>query len=145
MRRVLPQCTPIYLRTPFAGGAPSFLGETRHTRGPCGRAAQAPYFVLHRNRFALHLQVALQNGGLLPRLFTLAFPRYVFCGTVYPETFAVSSPFFKTDSRSAVSGLSSRGKIPEADVRLRLLRIFVHIFFNASFLWINLILQYLCV
>ena len=50
------------------------------------------------------------RGGLLPRLFTLAFPRYVFCGTVYPETFAVSSPFFTTDSRSAVSGLSSRSK-----------------------------------
>ena len=142
MRRVLPQCTPIYLRTPFAGGALSFLGETRHTRGPCGRAAQAPYFVLHRNRFALHLQVALQNGGLLPRLFTLAFYRGMFSVALsIPKRLPFRARFLRRIPALRCLDFPLGAKEPEADVRLRLLRIFVHIFFNASFLWINLILQ----
>ena len=50
------------------------------------------------------------RGGLLPRLFTLARRRFVFCGTVHTRGFAPRIPVFQPGLCSAVPGLSSREK-----------------------------------
>ena len=51
-----------------------------------------------------------RGGGLLPRLFTLARRRFVFCGTVHTRGFAPRIPVFQPGLCSAVPGLSSREK-----------------------------------
>ena len=48
------------------------------------------------------------GGGLLPRLFTLARRRFVFCGTVHTRRFALRIPTFQSGLCSAVPGLSSK-------------------------------------
>ena len=96
--------TVIYLRYAFLHTS-SHLWETPSK-------LNLPYTVLHQVGFT-RLSDLPPNGELLPRLFTLARRRFVFCGTVHTSGFAPAVPIFQSGLCSAVSGLSSRRKDDE--------------------------------
>ena len=74
---------------------------------PCGRAAQASYAVLHRIGFTLPWPIARHAVGSYPAFSPLPLRAVCFLWHCPWTSLAARPPPFQTESRSAVSGLSS--------------------------------------